>query len=67
MNRLFQQELCMEHLSPARATQYLDLMWGHTVLCDMSAAHESYEEDKKALRGFVGKSVRISLSIEEVL
>jgi len=64
---MLNQGLTIGNLQAARATQYLDLLWGHSVHCGMSdGARAKYESDKEKLSQLVGKQVKISLSIEEV-
>ena len=67
MTRLRDQFVTISALDITRATQYLDLLWAHNVHMDMSYAHDSYEEDRKEMSSLVGKPVKISLSIEEII
>lgn len=61
---MFKETLELLELNPQRATQFLDLMWGHNTQVDMSSAADTYESNRKLLNTAIGKRVRICLSLE---
>ncbi len=61
---MFKVTLELLELNPQRATQFLDLMWGHNTQVDMSNAADTYESNRKLLNTAIGKRVRICLSLE---
>ncbi len=61
---MFKETLELLELNPQRATQFLDLMWGHSTQVDMSNAADTYESNRKLLNTAIGKRVRICLSLE---